>query len=242
MSPGEAWSPAQGNSHGPPSSRNTAPIPAVSPSLTCVLPSVGCPYQHPAAPPCLERHRSALWPSRPLVLCCLSVVWVVKFSVLPTTHGSIFTGSKCSCRKCEFHFHGLSLTTFKICFLTEVELIYNVVFISAAKWFRYIYTHTWWWFSCSVMSDSATPWTIACQGPLSVGFPRQEYWSRLPFPSPGDLPNPGIKPGSPALQADSLLTELHSNHIYIYIYIFFFMFFAIMACHRVFNIVPYTMQ
>ena len=43
--------------------------------------------------------------------------------------------------------------------------------------------------------------------PLSMGFPRQEYWSGLPFPSPGDLPNPGIEPGSPALWADSLLCE-----------------------------------
>ena len=54
----------------------------------------------------------------------------------------------------------------------------------------------------------ATPWTIAHQAPLSMGFSRQEYWSGLPFPSPGDLANPGIKPGSPALQADDLLTEL----------------------------------
>ena len=53
----------------------------------------------------------------------------------------------------------------------------------------------------------ATPWTIACQGPLSVVFSRQEYWSGLPFPSPGDLPNPGIKPGSPALQANALSSE-----------------------------------
>ena len=53
-----------------------------------------------------------------------------------------------------------------------------------------------------------TPWTIAYQAPLSLGFSRQEYWSRLPFPSPGDLPNPGIEPGSPALKADSLPTEL----------------------------------
>ena len=49
------------------------------------------------------------------------------------------------------------------------------------------------------MSDSfATPWTAARQAPLSVGFPRQEYWSGLPFPPPGDLPDPGIKPESPA--------------------------------------------
>ena len=52
-----------------------------------------------------------------------------------------------------------------------------------------------------------TPWTIAYQAPLSMGFSRQEYWSGLPFPSPGDLPNPGIKPRFPALQADSLPAE-----------------------------------
>ena len=58
---------------------------------------------------------------------------------------------------------------------------------------------------CSVMSDSfATPWTVACQASLPIGFPRQEYWSGLPLPSPGDFPDPGIKPPSPALQADSL--------------------------------------
>ena len=45
----------------------------------------------------------------------------------------------------------------------------------------------------------ATPWTVTCQAPLSTGFSRQEYWSGLPFPSPGDLPNPGIEPGSPTL-------------------------------------------
>ena len=45
----------------------------------------------------------------------------------------------------------------------------------------------------------ATPWTIAYQAPLSMGFSRQEYWSGLPFPFPGNLPDPGIEPGSPAL-------------------------------------------
>ena len=53
----------------------------------------------------------------------------------------------------------------------------------------------------------ATPWTVAYQAPLSMGFSRQEYWSGLPFPSPGDLPNLGIEPGSPALQTDALLSE-----------------------------------
>ena len=52
--------------------------------------------------------------------------------------------------------------------------------------------------SCQVVSDSfATPCTVAHQGPLSMGFPRQEYWNRLPFPSPGDLPHAGIEPASP---------------------------------------------
>ena len=50
-----------------------------------------------------------------------------------------------------------------------------------------------------------TPWTIACQTPLSMEFPRQEYWNWLPFPSPGDLPDPGSEPTSPAL-ADRIFT------------------------------------
>jgi len=52
-----------------------------------------------------------------------------------------------------------------------------------------------------------TPWTTVHQAPLSMGFPRQEYWSGLPFPSPGHLPDPGIKPESPSLREDSLSTE-----------------------------------
>ena len=60
-------------------------------------------------------------------------------------------------------------------------------------------------FSCVQLF--VTPWTVAHQAPLSMGFSRQEYWSGLPFPSPGNLPDPGIKPGSPALQADSLPFE-----------------------------------
>ena len=62
----------------------------------------------------------------------------------------------------------------------------------------------------------ATPWTVADQAPPSMGFSRQEYWSGLPFPSPGDLPDPGIEPGSPILQADALTSEPpgkpHSPH------------------------------
>ena len=56
-----------------------------------------------------------------------------------------------------------------------------------------------------------TPWTIARQAPLSMEFSRQEYWSGLPFPFPGNLPDPGIEPGFLALQVDSLLPEPYEN-------------------------------
>ena len=59
----------------------------------------------------------------------------------------------------------------------------------------------------------ATPWIAAYQAPLSIGFSRREYWSGLPFPSPGDLPNPGTKPSSPAFQADSLPSEAPGRFI-----------------------------
>ena len=61
--------------------------------------------------------------------------------------------------------------------------------------------------SLSCVRLFATPWTVAHQAPLPMGFSRQEYWSGLPFPSPGDLPDPEIKPRSPALQADTLTSE-----------------------------------
>ena len=61
---------------------------------------------------------------------------------------------------------------------------------------------------CSVTSNSLmTPWTIACQAPLSMVFPRPEYWSGLPFPPPGDLPNLGVEPVSPALAGEFFTTE-----------------------------------
>ena len=66
------------------------------------------------------------------------------------------------------------------------------------------------WFEsvrCSVMSDFLQFQTVDCQTSLSMEFSRQEYWSGLPFPSPGDLPDPGIEPGSPTLQADPSLSE-----------------------------------
>ena len=57
-----------------------------------------------------------------------------------------------------------------------------------------------------------TPWTVAHQAPPSMGFSTQEYWSGLPFPSPGDLPDPGIKPRFPTLQADALTSEPSGNN------------------------------
>ena len=71
----------------------------------------------------------------------------------------------------------------------------------------------------------ATAWTIACQAPLSLGFPRQEYWSGLPFPSPGALPNPETEPESPALEVDFLSTEPPEKLTCIVIYLSFLSFF-----------------
>ena len=70
--------------------------------------------------------------------------------------------------------------------------------------------------SLSRVRLSATPWNVAYQASLSMVFSRQEYWSGLPFPSPGDLPDPGIKPGSPALEADALTSEPPGKPILLY--------------------------
>ena len=78
--------------------------------------------------------------------------------------------------------------------------------------FESLIKHNWWWLTpllyyrerkrvLSCVQLFVTPWTVACQAPLSMGFSRQEYWSGLPFPSPGELPDPGIEPRSLALQA-----------------------------------------
>ena len=97
--------------------------------------------------------------------------------------------------------------------------------------------------SYSVVSDSSvTRWTVVCQAPLSMGFSKQEYWSRLPFPSTGDLLNPGIKPGSPtspALAGRFFMTEpsgktlninIHTSYFiihYTYVYIIITLIFTI---------------
>ena len=79
--------------------------------------------------------------------------------------------------------------------------------------------------ACSVVSESfATPWTGAQPAPLSIGFLRQKYWNRLSFPTPEDLLDPGIKPESPILQADSL-PLYHQGSLYRSSQSFFFFFF-----------------
>ena len=97
---------------------------------------------------------------------------------------------------------------------TALELFYSLPILlnkqySATCYFRYKNLYlSFPSVSPSVMSDSfVTSWTVTCQAPLSMGFSRQEYLSGLPFPSPGDLPDPEVKPRSPALQADSLPSE-----------------------------------
>ena len=70
-----------------------------------------------------------------------------------------------------------------------------------------IYMHCYAVLSFFSVQLFVTPWTVACQVPLSIEFFRQEYWSLFPFPSPGYLPYPGIKPKPPELQADSLPSE-----------------------------------
>ena len=82
-----------------------------------------------------------------------------------------------------------------------------------------------WWFGGLVAKSCltlATPWIVTYPAPLSMGFSRQKYWSGLPLPSPRDLPDPGIELGSPALQADTSLTELGgkpSKYYFVLIYI-----------------------
>ena len=133
-----------------------------------------------------------------------------------------------------YMFQGYSLNFFTLSFPLCIHKSLLYVCISLACMLSH--------FSCVLLF--ATPWTVACQAPLSMGFSRQEYWSELPCPPPEDLPNPGIEPTSvmsPALQGDSLLpaqpgkplrlhccpinrfisTNLSIFHIYALIYICF---------------------
>ena len=94
-----------------------------------------------------------------------------------------------------------------VCVESTMECIYTHIYYKE-------YTYLW-SVSCSVVSDSATPRTVAHQAPLSMEFSRKQYWSRLPFPSLGDLSDPGTEPRTPALQADYFLSESPGKpHIY----------------------------
>ena len=84
---------------------------------------------------------------------------------------------------------GKKLTNISVFKVTEYELFYHPALISMSERVK----------SLSGVRLFATPWTVAYQDPQSMGFSRQEYWNGLPFPSPGDLPDPGIEPGSPTL-------------------------------------------
>ena len=88
---------------------------------------------------------------------------------------------------------------------------------------------------CPTLCD---PWTVALQAPPSMGFFRQEYWSELPFPSPGDLPNPRIEPRSPTLQADALTSAPPEKPIYIHIYTHIYMYIYKMGMHYSINFFP----
>ena len=82
--------------------------------------------------------------------------------------------------------------------------------VQVCMYYKYIHLCIYVFSNFSYIQLFATPWTVAHQAPLSMGFSRQEYWSEYPCPPPEDLPNPGIEllsPASPVLQADSLPTE-----------------------------------
>ena len=127
----------------------------------------------------------------------------------------------------------MSLTTTHFCVLSlqQTHFLYSSetssVFIQTHVFPKFSYHVGWttslysnqknisfewqWKWSCSVVSNSVNPWTVAHVSPSSMGFSRQEYWSGLPFFSPGDLPDPGIELRSPRLQADSLPSEPPGN-------------------------------
>ena len=104
---------------------------------------------------------------------------------------------------CENKTLGMYVYVWRIFFMYICESVVVGLF-SSDSFFGGVTVSEW---SRSVVSGSVNPWTVAYQAPPAMGFTRQEYWSGLPFPSPEDLPNPGIKPRSPALQADALRSE-----------------------------------
>ena len=101
-------------------------------------------------------------------------------------------------------------------FLLEKQLLKAISFLNSSYSSLFPFILSWSEVkSLSRVRIFSTPWTIAYQAPPSMRFSRQEYWSGLPFPSPGDLSDPGIEPGCPALQADTLTSEPPGKPIYI---------------------------
>ena len=95
---------------------------------------------------------------------------------------------------------------FFILFISTIILKFRVTGANTNLWILNIWEFLWKMLLSGVQLF-VTLWTVACQAPLSMEFFRQEYWSGLPCPSPGDLPSPGPEPGSPSLQVDSLSSE-----------------------------------
>ena len=91
--------------------------------------------------------------------------------------------------------------TFSLFSFIFIKRLFSSSLISAIRWCHLHHRRHLVAKPCPTL---VTPWTVACQDPLSMEFSRQEYWSGLPFPPPGDLPDPGIEPRSPALQADDM--------------------------------------
>ena len=109
-----------------------------------------------------------------------------------------------------FYFIFRAPISFSLCFLISPSLLFFLMWFlkllsSIVEKLLYACMHAQ---SLSCVQLFVTPWTVAHQALLSMGFFRQEYWTGLSFPSPGELPNPGIEPASPALQADSLPRSL----------------------------------
>ena len=91
---------------------------------------------------------------------------------------------------------------------------------NVSRWSDYTYEVK----SLSRVRLFVTPWAAASQAPPSMGFSRQEYWSGVPFPSPGDLPDSGIEPGSPVLRVDALPSKPPGKPNYTYIYMYIYMY------------------
>ena len=109
-------------------------------------------------------------------------------------------------------------------------MLYNFVLVSAIQLESVIITYIYMLSQFSHVPLFATLWVVACQAPLSVGFSRQEHWTVLPFPSPGDLPDPGIEPASlmsPALAGRFFATSATGkplNFMYIHLFIYLYMY------------------